>query len=454
MSDLQKPASLGKRLALGVAWVLAGIFALCVALWLYGTLTFAPRLQQRLASLQQRGEPITLTEAMPAPIPPPRNAAPLYLSVFQVEFAPGSHNQTSGFAGLNNADLDELEAFRKGLSGEGVAGARELLGRASVRAALTTLRAATQKPVAVFPVKWDEGFTALFPHLAKFRAAERLVMAQALVSAADGRREEAADWLWVGLRFPRHTLQEPTLIAQLVTYAMVAMVADTMPRVLAYGELSAPTSQRLRAELTSLELNGALKQALLTERVSALSLFQQAERDPNKFANAMGVGTGAPLAPTLAFLSRTLFARPFWQLQQLMYLDHMDRTMPIVLADYRSAPKLAQARMRPWDMSSMLLPMMGRLGRTRDQTLARIGLMRVALALNDYHAAHRLYPTALAELGAVVPQDPFSGKSFLYARDGASYLLYSLGANLKDDGGTVAEKRSERAETGDLVWGK
>ncbi|MEI6501561.1 MAG: hypothetical protein WCP21_11135 [Armatimonadota bacterium] len=284
-------------------------------------------------------------------------------------------------------------------------------------------------------------------------------MAQAIVSAADGRREEAADWLWVGLRFPRHTIQEPTLIAQLVTYALYAMVADTMPRVLAYGDLSALASQRLQAELSSVKLNDALRQGLLTERVCALGLFQQMERDPSKTAEAAwavgtGTGTGAPLAPTLALLSRTLFARPFWQMQQLMYLDHMDKTMPIVLADYRSAPRSPEPKLRPWDLSSMLLPMMGKLGRSRDQALARLGLLRLALQLNDYHATHKLYPTSLAELGAGAPQDPFSGKSFLYARDGASYLLYSLGANLKDDGGTVAEKRSERAESGDLVWGK
>jgi uncharacterized protein YfaT (DUF1175 family) len=34
-----------------------------------------------------------------------------------------------------------------------------------------------------------------------------------------------------------------------------------------------------------------------------------------------------------------------------------------------------------------------------------------------------------------VPVDPFTGKQLVYRREGEGFVVYSLGSNLKDDGG-------------------
>jgi hypothetical protein len=39
----------------------------------------------------------------------------------------------------------------------------------------------------------------------------------------------------------------------------------------------------------------------------------------------------------------------------------------------------------------------------------------------------------------MVRTDPYSGRGFVYRVDGADYRLYSVGADIKDDGGETDE---------------
>jgi hypothetical protein len=75
--------------------------------------------------------------------------------------------------------------------------------------------------------------------------------------------------------------------------------------------------------------------------------------------------------------------------------------------------------------------------------------LRVCIALERYRAAHGEYPASLTDLragvGAELPHDPWTGRPFGYRRIGATtdtlgrgYLLYSFGADQRDDGGAEA----------------
>jgi hypothetical protein len=92
-------------------------------------------------------------------------------------------------------------------------------------------------------------------------------------------------------------------------------------------------------------------------------------------------------------------------------------------------------------------------------TQCSLDLARVALALERFRFARGQYPDVL---DALVPQfieklphDVINGQSFKYRKaTGGSFVLYSVGWNEKDDGGTVALKKDGVAdrEQGDWVW--
>ncbi|HEX2948176.1 MAG TPA: hypothetical protein VHV83_01165 [Armatimonadota bacterium] len=79
-------------------------------------------------------------------------------------------------------------------------------------------------------------------------------------------------------------------------------------------------------------------------------------------------------------------------------------------------------------------------------------LLTTALALRAYWCEHGRYPTSLHELTpeylVSIPNDPFATRgTFHYRRHGKSYLLYSVGPDGKDNGGTPLIARSEPGET-------
>jgi len=72
-----------------------------------------------------------------------------------------------------------------------------------------------------------------------------------------------------------------------------------------------------------------------------------------------------------------------------------------------------------------------------DTALARVRLAYCMLRLRRFYLESRHYPPSLADLG--IPRDhstdPFSGKPLIYQKSSDGYLLYSIGPDLKDDGG-------------------
>jgi hypothetical protein len=74
---------------------------------------------------------------------------------------------------------------------------------------------------------------------------------------------------------------------------------------------------------------------------------------------------------------------------------------------------------------------------TRNQ--ARLRLLICGLALRSYCGEHARPPERLADLVPVYlpepPQDPYTGEPLLYRREGAKYVLYSVGPDGQDDGG-------------------
>jgi hypothetical protein len=93
------------------------------------------------------------------------------------------------------------------------------------------------------------------------------------------------------------------------------------------------------------------------------------------------------------------------------------------------------------------------------RTRAHLRLLRAELALREYRERHAGYPPKLEGLVpqclTAVPVDPFSGQPLRYRRQGEGYVLYSVGPDGKDDGGTPSSSRSADATSkGDLVAGK
>ena len=85
----------------------------------------------------------------------------------------------------------------------------------------------------------------------------------------------------------------------------------------------------------------------------------------------------------------------------------------------------------------------------------------LTLALKAYKTKYGSYPENLKQLVPGIlpslPLDPFTGKDFIYRKEGKGFIVYSVGRNLKDDGGVSSVKKrrsSDYYQSGrkDIVW--
>ena len=85
---------------------------------------------------------------------------------------------------------------------------------------------------------------------------------------------------------------------------------------------------------------------------------------------------------------------------------------------------------------------------TKGRADARQRMSLLVLALAVHKAEKGEYPELLDPLAPGIlkklPSDPFSGKPFVYKREGKGFILSSVGPNGKDDGGKSAGPRAVR----------
>lgn len=77
--------------------------------------------------------------------------------------------------------------------------------------------------------------------------------------------------------------------------------------------------------------------------------------------------------------------------------------------------------------------------RVRTRAEAEIAVMQAALAVHFYKTTNGRLPDSLEQaksaFGGSLPEDPFTGTSLRYRREGTKGIVYSVGPNARDDGG-------------------
>lgn len=149
------------------------------------------------------------------------------------------------------------------------------------------------------------------------------------------------------------------------------------------------------------------------------------------------------------------FSRDFdaWHAEAMKEFEDINRVWAAVKGYFlpRSAVRKKVTRAFAVMIMSLAAPSIGRVRDLQYDAAARRELARCALALQAYKAEQGFYPERLDRLVPsivpAVPEDPWSRRPLVYEKTEDGYLLYSVGVNLKDDGGEKAEERHK----GDIV---
>jgi hypothetical protein len=255
---------------------------------------------------------------------------------------------------------------------------------------------------------------------------------------------------------------EPLAISQLLRTSAVLSACQSVERALAQGEPAADDLAEVQRELEREADYPALLVAMRGERALMHEMFDAMESGDVTFSQVGGN------ANTPRSWKEVLFG---WLMRDNLRAEHPTY---LTLATHR----VAEVRLPPPDQAAaerafaaevralpkqaiftrLLLPAVEKLGVAERRRLAVLRCTAVCLAAERFRKARAAWPESLDKLVpaqlAAVPLDPFDGQPLRYRRTEDGVVVYSVGPDGEDNGGTFDRKEALRPGTdmGHRLW--
>jgi hypothetical protein len=331
---------------------------------------------------------------------------------------------------------------------------------------LAELAEASRRPDVRFPVRYEDGFAATMPQAGPLRQAARLLRLRAEARLERGMAVEAAQDVAAILRLAVIWKTEPTMIGQLVSKAIAGMGLQVIEIGLATTTWSEAELAVLDAELVRLDILGAGWRSFRTELAMGTAIIRFMAEDP-RTAFGMIRSTESSEAPWPFGLFAWMPSG--WYYQNIahtgrVYLDDLfpaydarARRVDFAKLQARSA-EMIEKRASPYRfLGSMMMPSIVGLSSVFAAGQTQVDQARIAIALERWRREHGTYPAALAELPATAGvaglHDLATGEPFHYRRnEDGTFLLYAVGADGVDNGGTPNKPGNAGLNQGDWVW--
>ena len=343
---------------------------------------------------------------------------------------------------------------------------------------LNLIRQGNQKPYywrnyGVYDSDHPQLISMLLPHLNEFKKLTYLMCWQGLLSAEQVNYKEAINTAIEVYSFGDHLRgQNTTLIEQLVAMSIEGTARKTMLILLTeYGEqIDVQTMDSARKQFAEMIEN---KDFTINYEFEKMFMYDEAQRcfTQSRFGKSHLYlprlkGLGAFENIELLEIANKDGAA-FWIKGGLHVLfTHPDKEQTLREAErlYGEMEKIAamtpaSANAERLDMHvftdeeirenvflSILMPALSRVNQIGWRNFAQSEAALVIMALIQHEKQHGEYPESLdmlVEKGLLkeVPVDPFSDKSIIYRRTDDDFILYSVGFNFTDDGGTRIKDR-------------
>ncbi len=441
-------------------WVFVVIVA-CMATAVAGVLVLRSlsrrAFEERLTEIRATGAPVTLEEFTEAYRPPPQadgkqNAAEIWRQT--MESKPAKPKPPSEYV-----DVEKL--LREWEGGTSLPEElRETLAAhlAENAEALRLLHEAAETGFAPQALDLSQGYSLDLSHLARMRAAARLLRAEALYAADAGDPAQTLKSLRAALAVADALHEEPVVISQLVRIACHGTAQEGWRQALALGEFSDEQLVEMRDAFLAAEDKSGLASALAYERSMGLAFYD----DPNMVIEHLGVLSADNYVPGA---TRMLIAAGnvvgYNDEDRLDYLAHMDRLIALGAKPYPEMLPAMEALGDEYDAGISWLPRisdsialpLSRVGQSFARDAANLRMSAAAAAVERYRLVHGAPPDTLRDLTPTflpdIPQDPFDGQPLRYRRNGQGYLVYSIYSDREDDGGTTVPRRHLE---GDLLF--
>lgn len=340
------------------------------------------------------------------------------------------------------------------------------------------LVAASKRPKMYAPIVTKDNdqslIAALLPLAHHSRLAARVLVTRAMYRAGNGEMDEAIDDLMACHRLARLAGEEPTLLSGLVAIAMNHLALGAEQALIAREAFSPKQRFRLRKELDQIPPLPSMADRLdQGERLAYLDIVCGMPRGITKIIDRRAAADPfSGIAHVIA--EQTLGGVIDWNIPLKTGNEWYDRIVKIGRIDDRkqqqqkfdvlekdiralhpaaNSPKLAiSAILAPRATASqqianvlisMLFPATDAAFTVERRNQTNRSLVVLGLSLADYRDEHQRFPDRLDQLVPKhmerVPIDVMWGEPFNYKKTEAGYVLYAIGQDGQDDGGSTSD---------------
>jgi len=328
------------------------------------------------------------------------------------------------------------------------------------REALQFFAQGAQYEQSRYPIDLTKGPNTLLPHLFGIKRGMQMAEMAAILDAENKDEKTAADDILLTLTLARSLKAEPVLISQLVRAAGVALAVDGLNQVVNRTTLPPESLSELSKAFQSMEDYDArgegFNRAMAGERAIHLELL----KNPDELVRHLNALQTSDISdeqrrrmieevkqPRSLKEEQDYFETTFQQLLSARQESFPDRLKVDELTRQRATKASGHGLL----FNGLLWGGVPGAANREASCLADLRLALTAVALEQFRATHNQYPTALSELApnylTTTPVDPFDGRPLRYRKQVAGYVLYSIGPDLKDNGG----KRTN-GNGGDIVF--
>ena len=393
------------------------------------------RLQARIDAIRAAGDPATIADLAPEPIPDEQNTAAYIdkmvprLDEFDRELAHFYNKTPIGQAYGAARERNEAPTT------EQLAAIRAIVDKYPDVEAGIAAAAACDKYASLtdFSVNHRELIDDTIDRAQKIRMAARFAAWRMEVLISEGKADAAARLGIQVLRLARLHNAEPLLINSLVGIAVRMTVAQQIYDALATGEVSPDTLAALDKELALQDDSEQLAHVFQTEQAFAIS-----------------VASEGGVVPQVDDINPFWFQLVGWPVKSMYInaLDAFDDQFELAQKPYYEIRDRFDAKgaLKPTNygvLGDLLAPSLGAAYASFTRNQAMMRSLRIANAFASYRRQHDREANGLDEL--VLPKevtmDPFSGEPLRVKRNDECWIIYTVMQNGVDDGGDFTEQK-------------
>lgn len=420
------------------------------------------RLRAAYAVLEQDGRPMVAADLIPPEVPDAQNAAPLYekaAALLKKEAV--TRKKTL----LEHSASVAFSFMAATVEPEKLAEVKEVMAREAVVSALAIVEEALERLACRFDYDYENGLsTDVFPSR-DLRLLARLWAARACLEAEPNQASHAWNRIQAQFRLADALRRQPTAMDQISRLGIIADLCHTVRKLYEIAPPSEADYRRIETLLADHADIEPLVHAMDAQRLfigewlftlPQGQLYEALRRDDQSL-----LGHGGPeVFARLVF--RVIAFRPRFVADHATYLQAMRSAVHILESPYAPPEGALHQEYRDLARRSLLTqgltPRVDFVKRFYCGMVAKVHMTRAGLALLQYKKAHGTFPESLNALGLEDLIDPYVDKPLHYRTEDAGFVVYSVGEDQKDNGGTpkpprdTSGRRQKKKSEYDLLW--